>query len=105
MPLFCKKCGSLLYPTKENKMICRNCGTEYDSLENKLVIVQKIQVRDKTYIVEEDDTGTVEWRCPKCGYNRAYLITFPPLRGDEDETILYRCAKCGYSCRESTKIL
>ena len=95
---FCPKCGAILVPQKNKKMILCGCGYRSKNKEGitikesiKLSKEDKIEVIDKK--IETLPKTTEE--CPKCGYNKAYFWTVQTRAGDEAETRFFECTKCG----------
>ncbi len=94
--MFCKKCGSLLFPT-EGIMKC-SCG--YSQEEGKLKEMKK-----KVKEIEVVDKGSTETRaktqaeCKECNNNEAYTWTLQTRSADEPETIFFKCTKCEHTWR------
>ncbi|MGQ4833319.1 MAG: transcription factor S [Candidatus Asgardarchaeia archaeon] len=108
---FCPKCGSMMYPKKEeNKVVyvCTACG--YKELAKKdenptLSISKKIIHTPKEEVIVVDTNTQVlpidnSVICPKCGSKGAYFWQMQTRSGDEPTTIFYKCKKCGYVWRE-----
>jgi len=101
--MFCKKCGSILKPVKENGKIvtiCPRCGNR--SVE-KIELKEKINQKEEIKVVEEKNKSalpSVEITCPKCGHNKAFFWTMQTRAADEPETSFYKCEKCGHTWRE-----
>lgn len=101
--MFCKKCGSIMLPKKENgKSIlkCTSCGNiqsgEFELKEKVEKKLQKIEVVEK----EVEILPVMQAHCTKCGNNEAYFWTIQTRAADEPETKFYKCRKCGHQWRE-----
>lgn len=104
--LFCKECGSLMIPKKDDKdkktLICPGCGhkeipeTGYKITETTKKIDKEVEVVEKKIetapLAEED--------CPKCGHKKAYYWLVQTRAGDEAETKFLKCEKCSHSWRD-----
>ncbi len=106
---FCKRCGSLLIPTKNKKgevtLTCRSCGFE-DTAKGveEIKLKEKISVNneEKIRIVENETTSypVTDITCEKCGHNKAEWWTRQTRSSDEPETRFYRCVECKNTWRE-----
>ncbi|MHA1732083.1 MAG: RPA12/RPB9/RPC11 RNA polymerase family protein [Promethearchaeota archaeon] len=112
---FCPKCEGLLYPRNKNGkkyLVCRNCGYQRSAKgtpdEEKSIYkhTQTIEhhpseriaakVLDKAYydaLVPE--SALKNFRCPRCGFDRATLQTRQTRSADEGMTHFIICLKCG----------
>ncbi|NHJ24036.1 MAG: transcription factor S [Candidatus Lokiarchaeota archaeon] len=107
---FCNDCGSMMLPSKLNgkKVFKCKCGaikpfseTYSDSYKIKTTIEHPI--RDEVINIqkvldwkEKNLRTTIKnFRCPKCGYDKAHLETRQTRRADEGMTHFITCLKCG----------
>ena len=111
---FCKKCGSLLYPSRDSKgrqiFLCRSCGYKEDVEKNEEEYSEDYRIGTKiehnetdfTAIIEEEINilGKVDEECEKCGNKQAYYWHLQTRSGDEAMTTFYRCTKCKHTWRE-----
>ncbi|MAG47719.1 transcription factor S [archaeon] len=100
--MFCSKCGSILFPDKDNpkKIKCSNCG--YSSRDKKSIVIKektkdskKIELVDKTI----ETLPKTEAECPKCGNKQAFYWLNQTRSGDEAETQFFMCVKCKHRWR------
>ncbi|MDG6220807.1 MAG: transcription factor S [Candidatus Thermoplasmatota archaeon] len=100
--LFCKKCGSLMFP-REGQWTCNKCGGKgvIDS-SKKTVITENIQEKQEMLIIEEgaETLPKTKMECSKCKNMEAYWVIRQTRASDEPETRIYRCTKCGHTWRE-----
>jgi DNA-directed RNA polymerase subunit M len=110
MVVFCDECGGMMLPSTINgKKIfkCRCGATKPFSKENSesYKIITKIdhpineEVISATDILKWKDenlrSSIKDFKCPKCGYNKAQLETRQTRRADEGMTHFIICLKCG----------
>ena len=99
--MFCPKCGSILLPDLDKKVIkCRNCN--YKESKNKnIVIKEKINNKEKIKIIDKniETLPKTQVDCPKCGHNQAYYWLVQTRASDEPETQFFRCVKCNHQWR------
>ncbi len=104
--MFCKKCGSIMAPKKENGktfLQCLKCGHKEGAESVEIREHKKRKEEDKEVEVVEEEVETlpeVEIDCPKCGNDRAYFWTQQTRAGDEPETKFYKCTKCKHVWRD-----
>jgi len=102
--MFCKKCGSIMIPKKENgKTIlqCPRCG--YKEAAEAVEIKEQKKKKEKEIEIVEEDSETMpvtEAECPKCGNDQAYFWTQQTRASDEPETKFYKCTKCKHVWRD-----
>jgi len=98
---FCPKCGSLLIPSSDKKILACSCG--YSSRSKvELALKEKVDVK-KTHKVQEakaDTLAKVKEPCPKCSNKEAFNWSVQTRAADEAETQFYRCTKCNHTWRE-----
>ncbi|MBA3044867.1 MAG: transcription factor S [Candidatus Thermoplasmatota archaeon] len=100
MPMFCKKCKSLMSPF-EGKWKCKSCGYLCNSTGSNSIMTERNQDREILILNETNDTmPKTKAECPKCGHNEAFFILRQTRAADEPETRIYRCVKCSHSWRE-----
>ncbi len=100
MPLnFCKKCKSLMIPSKDSDKFffkCSSCG--FEDLGN-------LKSKEKIFCPEKRGEGSVEDKnifatysntCKKCGHDKAQVIDIGQFYTDEDHLIFIKCGKCGF---------
>jgi len=105
--MFCKKCGSILIPKRENDktfLECPKCG--YKEVAKSIEIKEKKEKKkakeNEIEVVYEEHEAmpVVEATCPKCGNDKAYFFTMQTRAADEPETRFYKCTKCKHTWRE-----
>ena len=97
---FCPKCGAVLVEKKKN-FGCPRCN--YSTKEKvKIKTSEKMNEKKEVAIVKKDTKTlpTVNEKCKKCGYDRAYFWTIQTRAGDEAETKFFKCMKCDHTWRE-----
>jgi len=107
---FCDECGALMLPTNfEGKKVFKcKCGAIkpfIDEKSNSYRVTKKIQhsIREEVTNVaevlnwkEENLRSTIKnFKCPRCGYDKAHLETRQTRRADEGMTHFITCLKCG----------
>ncbi len=107
---FCDECGSMLLPSTVNgvKVFKCKCGaikplseTETESYKIKTVIEQPIRnevtnLSDVMKWKEENLRSSIKnFKCSKCGYDKAHLETRQTRSADEGMTHFITCLKCG----------
>ena len=98
--MFCEKCKSLLFP-QDGKLVCRKCGTFYESNKKDQVIKHKSKGKEMAVMGEISGTlPTADVECTSCGHNKAYWVLRQTRAADEPETRIFRCVKYGHSWRE-----
>lgn len=111
--MFHEKCGTLLKrQTTDGKteLYCPTCKENIPRHllrnNNNLIVAKANDLKYKSALIQDDpNSAPIEHDCEKCGFDKAYELIFPPIRGDEDETIMYKCGRCGNVYRENTKVL
>ena len=114
MPEFCEICGSIM-KVKEEKSdaiiyICPVCGNtknmkrKRDSKESIGLVLKVKDEREINEIIDESKIkkqgGLVSVICPKCGHDKAYVVSIQTRAADEPPTRIYHCEKCGHTWRE-----
>jgi len=103
---FCKKCKSIMIPTKRDGkivLVCKKCGEEIVSEEKEHKLSMKTEKKSDIVLVEKKEgvaLPTVNIKCPKCGYGEAYWWQRQMRAADEPPTTFFRCKKCGHTWRE-----
>lgn len=107
---FCDECGSMLFPSTVDgvKVFKCKCGaikplsdTVSDSYKIKTIIEQPIRnevtnLSDVMKWKEENLRSSIkDFKCSKCGYDKAHLETRQTRRADEGMTHFITCLKCG----------
>ncbi len=112
MVIFCKKCGGLMIPTKDDtgKTIfrCKSCrktksldGVQEDHYTIKKKIEHSIrrEITSASAILKWKDenlkSAVKNFKCPKCGYNKAGIETRQTRSADEGMTHFIICLRCG----------
>ena len=96
---FCKKCGSLMMPRK-NEFVC-GCGYKEESTgSTKLHETTTKKTQDVNVVEHSFETNPkTTIVCPKCGNNEAYYWLKQTRSGDEGETQFFKCTKCKHQWR------
>lgn len=107
---YCKKCGSLLYPKKEDRqkyLVCRNCGNKVKLKDGDFKMSKKHRNKSNKVVVIDEKTKEevealpiIEKKCPECGHRKAAWWTQQTRSGDEAPTRFYKCKNCGHKWRE-----
>jgi len=104
-PMFCPKCGSLMFPEK-GRLHCNSCGYER-SFTGKDAVVTKVTKPGKekpaeTLVLDEitETLPRTRVECPKCGHFEAFWVMRQTRAADEPTTRIYRCVKCQHTWRE-----
>lgn len=106
---FCDECGAMMLPSTVNnrKVFKCKCGYTKPLLENtgSYVIKTKIEqpirneVTNLTEVMkwkEENLRSSIkDFKCRKCGYDKAHLETRQTRSADEGMTHFITCLKCG----------
>jgi len=107
---FCDECGGMMLPsTIDGKKVFKcKCGatkpfSEELSEDYKLSTKIEHSVREEvTSLVEVMDwkeenlkSSIKNFKCPRCGYDKAHLETRQTRRADEGMTHFITCLKCG----------
>lgn len=107
---FCDECGGMMLPTKiEGKKVFKcKCGaskplteetSEAYKIKTTLEHSIKGEVVNTNTIMEWKDkylgSSIKDFKCPKCGYNKAHLETRQTRSADEGMTHFITCLKCG----------
>ena len=108
---FCDKCGNIMLPSKTNdgtKIFKCKCGctkpfSEERSQSYKITTKIEHSIREEVTNISE----VMEWKeknlrssiknfkCPRCGYDKAHLETRQTRSADEGMTHFITCLKCG----------
>jgi DNA-directed RNA polymerase subunit M len=104
---FCKKCGSLMLPKKEDEgvfLVCTSCGhTMKAAGTEEYKLPKKVERKAEITVLEEAAPATLptaKTKCPKCGNEKAYYWIRQTRSADEPSTRFYRCTECGKVWRE-----
>ncbi|MBI4361536.1 MAG: transcription factor S [Euryarchaeota archaeon] len=106
---FCPKCKSMMKPSAEGKVKCRNpsCGLEKGAgpapavAEPRMGVTSKRREREVTVVDGVPDTlPTTRAKCSECGHETAQWWLRQMRGADEPETRFLRCMKCGKTWRE-----
>jgi len=98
--MFCKTCGSLLVPEKNEYgkwMKCRNGHPQPSLVQDAETITiknnssKRIEVMDGVNILAVHD-----FVCKRCGFDKAELIEISANYSDEDNILRMKCGKCGH---------
>ena len=107
---FCDECGSIMFPSKINgKSVFKcKCGAIKNFDENKSNAYKVKTTIDHSVREEVTNLNEImEWKeqnlrssiknfkCPRCGYDKAHLETRQTRRADEGMTHFITCLKCG----------
>lgn len=107
---YCDKCGSVMFPKKEDGekyLVCRNCGEKKKLKGEEFKVTKKHEGEDEEIIIIDEETKkegdtlpVTEKKCPECGHDKAAWWTQLTRSGDEAPTRFYKCKKCGHKWRE-----
>ncbi len=107
---FCDECGSMMLPSNVNgeKVFKCKCGAIKPFSKDKsdaYKVTTKIEhsIRDEvtnlTEVMkwkEKNLKSTIKnFKCPRCGYSKAHLVTRQTRSADEGMTHFIICLKCG----------
>jgi len=107
---FCNECGSIMLPSNENgiKIFRCKCGaikpfseekSESYKLKKKIehsIRNEVVNITDVMDWKEKNLRSTIKnFKCPRCGYDKAHLETRQTRRADEGMTHFITCLKCG----------
>jgi|SRR3989338_3723345 len=99
--MFCPKCGSILLPDLEKKIIrCSSCNYKEDKNRN-IIIKEVVNNKDRIRVIDKniETLPKTQIECPKCGNNQAYYWLVQTRASDEAETQFFRCIKCDHQWR------
>ena len=98
---FCPKCGSLLIPFSDKKILSCSCGYKSRS-KAEFALREKAASEDNSKVREAkaDTLAKVKEVCPKCSNKEAFNWSMQTRAADEAETQFYRCTKCSHTWRE-----
>jgi transcription factor S len=101
--MFCPKCGSLLVPKKNKKVLACSCGYTNKDKEN-IKLSEEIKNEDEIAVIDQHDDlkalPLTDAECPKCKNGKARFWTTQTRAADEAETKFLRCEKCSHVWRE-----
>lgn len=103
---FCKECHGLMKPDDEGYFECISCGFKEQALDGDLTSKEKIAKKPdkKQGIIEHGNIfATFDFKCKKCGYDKAEVIERQPYISDEDSLTFLRCGKCGFTQKLARK--
>ena len=107
---FCDECGSMMLPSKiDGKLVFKcKCGAIKNFDDEKSDAYKVTKTIDHSVREEVTNMGEVmEWKeknlrssiknfkCPRCGYDKAHLETRQTRSADEGMTHFITCLKCG----------
>ncbi|MHA1273947.1 MAG: RPA12/RPB9/RPC11 RNA polymerase family protein [Promethearchaeota archaeon] len=107
---FCDECGSMMLPSKINgqKVFKCKCGAikpfnDKESESYKLTTKIEHSIRNEVVNIkdimawkEENLRSSIKnFKCPRCGYDKAHLETRQTRSADEGMTHFITCLKCG----------
>jgi DNA-directed RNA polymerase subunit M len=107
---FCDLCGSIMLPSEVDgkKVFKCKCGaikpfkdTQSDAYKLKTTIKHSIrtEVSNSQELIKWKDenlrSSIKNFKCPRCGYDKAHLETRQTRRADEGMTHFITCLKCG----------
>ena len=103
MMLFCKKCGSIMIPKKEDGKTIFKCHCGYSEEGSAKMTEKVVKKEEREFGVADKDVETlpvVKNKCPHCANPESYNWEIQTRAGDEPATQFYRCKKCGHTWRE-----
>jgi DNA-directed RNA polymerase subunit M len=107
---FCDECGNMMLPSKVDgqKVFKCRCGaikpisdeqTESYKLITKIEHSARDEVISLTDMMEWKEknlrSSIKDFKCPRCGYDKAHLETRQTRSADEGMTHFITCLKCG----------
>lgn len=99
---FCKKCGSILMPKKQDGKVVFACHCGYFE-EGSMKMTEAVKQEKKEIGVVDKDFETlpvVKAKCPDCKNEEAYNWEIQTRAGDEAATQFFKCKKCKHTWRE-----
>lgn len=93
-------------PIKGN-LECVSCGHVEKISEGDLTSNEKIKKKSekKSGVVEHKNIyATYDFKCKKCGYDKAEIIERQLYITDEDSLTFLKCGKCGFTQQLARKI-
>ena len=105
---FCKKCGAIMRPAKDDKTIIEcSCGNR--KTITHAVMKEKMAAHKELDVIHDtiNPLAVYPHKCKKCGFDKAQLISKGVWYTDEDEVIEYVCGRCGLheKASEGSKIM
>lgn len=107
---FCDECGGLMFPTtiKGKKVFKCRCGAIKDfseEISESYTVKKKVERSYRDEVVNVKDilkwkeknlrSAIKDFKCPRCGYDKAQLETRQTRSADEGMTHFIICLKCG----------
>ena len=84
-------------------MECSYCGIRVRGSGEDFIEKTDNKEVGEGVIKNENLFATYDYKCKKCGYDRAEIIDMGIFISDEDNLILIRCGKCGHTDRFGRK--
>ena len=107
---FCRKCKGLMMPigthlfSGKHLFKCNNCNCIDEGEE----LIEKEKIENKKtkegIVIDKNIFADYQFKCKKCGYNKAEVIERQPYFSDEDTLTFLKCGKCGWTENISRKI-
>ena len=102
---FCKKCGSLLVPKKENGKTVVKCKCGYESKDKVDSNIKEGVKKEERIpgVAYEDDFEVhplTDAECPKCKHKKAFFWEVQTRAADEPPTKFLKCQKCRHIWRD-----
>ena len=97
----------MLIPTKsEGKefLACDECDFTRKAVSGEDLSASEKQIHEEPRaegVVKDENTYATygDFKCPKCGHDKAQVLDAGASYSDEDNLILLKCGKCGHSVR------
>jgi DNA-directed RNA polymerase subunit M/transcription elongation factor TFIIS len=98
--MFCKTCGSLLVPEKNEYgkwMKCPNGHPQPELVQKAETLTIKNNSAKRIEVMDGKNILAVhDFVCKKCGFDKAELIEISANYSDEDNIMRMKCGKCGH---------
>lgn len=91
--------------SREHIYKCFSCN--YMEIGGELIEAEKIKSKKiKEGIVKDENVfADYQFKCKKCGYDKAQIVERQPYISDEDTLIYLKCGKCGWMENLARKIM
>jgi len=100
---FCPKCGSILMPKTVGGKSVLACSCGYKAVAEKMAIKEEVKAGKDVQVIDSEENESLpltDYKCPKCGHEKAYFWELQTRSADEAPTRFYKCQKCKKVARE-----